>query len=83
MHRPPHSSLRSPPCKSTPRLAAFATPVAAAAPAAPAAAVVLDERFGCGWFDSSRELTEGLSVVEDFDPIVFELWASALSMPVV
>lgn len=58
-----------------------AATVAATAATAPAAAAelspaVADDRFGCGWFDSSLDLNEGLVVVEDFDPILFELWAA-------
>lgn len=33
------------------------------------------EPAGCGWFDSSYELGEGLVVTEDFDRCVFTLWS--------
>lgn len=29
--------------------------------------MLLVERQGCGWFDSSYELTHGMTVVEDID----------------
>lgn len=34
------------------------------------------EHFGCGWFDSTYELNEGLAI-EEVDPALFQLWASA------
>lgn len=47
--------------------------------AAPLPAVIAilpsDERRGCGWFDSTYELSAGLCVTEDIDPTLFELWA--------
>lgn len=35
-------------------------------------------RSGCGYFDSSFELSHGLNVVEESDPTVVQLWARVL-----
>ena len=35
---------------------------------------------GCGWFDSSYELSQGLVVTEDSDTCLLQLWAQALQM---
>ncbi|MCV2362960.1 hypothetical protein LNV23_05775 [Paucibacter sp. DJ1R-11] len=35
---------------------------------------------GCGWFDSSYELRQGLVVTEDTDTCLLQLWAQALQM---
>jgi len=35
---------------------------------------------GCGWFDSSYELSQGLVVTEDTDTCLLQLWAQALQM---
>lgn len=51
----------------------------AAAELAPDAALMPPpgERVGCGWFDSSYELHEGLIVTEDVDLCMFELWSAS------
>ena len=35
------------------------------------------EHPGCGWFNSSYDLQEGLTVTEDVDLCLFELWSEA------
>lgn len=35
-------------------------------------------RGGCGYFDSSFELSQGLSVTEELDPTLLQLWARVL-----
>jgi hypothetical protein len=35
---------------------------------------------GCGWFDSSYELSQGLVVTEDTDTCLLQLWAQALQI---
>ncbi|WP_310390058.1 hypothetical protein [Roseateles sp.] len=35
-------------------------------------------RGGCGYFDSSFELSHGLNVIEELDPVVLQLWARVL-----
>ena len=58
--------------------AAFPTAIAAAVPAAPVMpAGGQQQGFGCGWFDSSYELSEGLVVVEEADSVLFQLWSQA------
>lgn len=38
------------------------------------------ERQGCGWFDSSYELRRGLTVTEDIDLSVFQLWVAVAEL---
>lgn len=35
-------------------------------------------RGGCGYFDSSFDLSQGLSVTEELDPTQLQLWALVL-----
>lgn len=35
-------------------------------------------RGGCGYFDSSFELSHGLRVIEESDPTVLQLWVRVL-----
>ena len=35
-------------------------------------------RGGCGYFDSSFELSQGLLVTEELDPTLLQLWARVL-----
>jgi hypothetical protein len=35
-------------------------------------------RGGCGYFDSSFELSQGLMVTEELDPSLLQLWARVL-----
>ena len=35
-------------------------------------------RGGCGYFDSSFELSHGLSVIEELDPTLLQLWVRVL-----
>ncbi len=59
-----------------PPAAAIATPVAVIAkPDALDAAK--DERAGCGWFDSSFELSRGLEVSDAPAGVDFDLWLLA------
>jgi hypothetical protein len=37
------------------------------------------EGAGCGWFESSYELNQGLEVTELLDASLFQLWARAQS----
>ncbi len=37
------------------------------------------EGAGCGWFESSYELNQGLEVTEGLDASLFQLWARAQS----
>lgn len=48
----------------------------ATAPVAQPAATAAEQHYGCGWFDSTYELNEGLAI-EEVDPTLFQLWASA------
>ena len=31
----------------------------------------------CGWYESSFDLQAGLTVTEDLDPVLFDLWLSS------
>lgn len=65
-----HFFSPSPRPSSLPRVAAL--PVAA--PAEPAADAPRPE--GCGWFDSSFELTHGVEITEHDDRTLYQLWSS-------
>jgi len=54
--------------------------VANATPAAHATAHTgKPEGAGCGWFESSYELNQGLEVTEGLDASLFQLWSRAQS----
>lgn len=56
----------------------------AAAPTAVIAqpAMLDDDRKGCGWYDSSFELSQGLEVSDAPDGLDFDLWLLALDVAV-
>ncbi len=58
-----------------PPAAALATPVAVLTE--PQA---LRDRAGCGWFDSSFELSQGLEVSDAPDSVDFDLWLLAFDV---
>lgn len=59
-------------------------PAAAAAAAIPVAVITepeaLVDRPGCGWFDSSFELRQGLEVSDAPDGVDFDLWLLAFDV---
>jgi len=55
-------------------------PPAAAAAITASFAGIETGRTGCGWFDSSFELSHGLDVTEGLDLCEFELWSQALRL---
>lgn len=59
--------------RSLPALPVLPMPIGVSAPPAPP----LPEPGGCGWFDSSHELRAGLTVTEDGDDLLFQLWSQA------
>lgn len=58
-----------------PPAAALATPVAVIT-----APQDLYDRAGCGWFDSSFELSQGLEVKDAPEGVDFELWLLAFDV---
>ena len=65
---------RFPPCPEPAMQVQIATE---SVPANVIAALPVPEHRGCGWFDSSHELREGLVVTEDGDDALFQLWSQA------
>ncbi|MDI4635808.1 hypothetical protein J7U46_22270 [Pelomonas sp. V22] len=66
------TARRQPPATA---LAALATPVAVIAEPQD-----LRDRAGCGWFDSSFELSQGLEVSDAPEGVEFELWLLAFDV---